>query len=52
MIELYFFSSTPCLACQKKQTKFPYVDSLCGGYESLYGIQAQLNGGMQGCADT
>ena len=52
-IELSFFSSISCLAWQKEQIKFPYADNLCGGYESLYGIQAQLNdGGMQGCADT
>ena len=30
-----------------------YADNLYGGYESLYGIQTQLNGGgMQSCAGT
>ena len=53
MIELCFLSSISCLAWQTEQIKFTYDDNLCGGYESLYGIQAQLDdGGMQGCADT
>ena len=43
----------PMFSMTEGANKFPYADNLCGGYESLYGIQAQFNdGGMQGCADT